>query len=104
MKRFRKMSFGTRIHTTQNSQKSFVLQGVIATGQPDARSKAAGTRNYACSGEIPNIAGETNCGQTVTGSLSRPVRLAKYNQLLRLEQMLGKNAVYAGTSALPKGK
>jgi enolase len=29
--------------------------------------------------------------------------LAEYNQLLRIEQVLGKNAVYAGTSALPKG-
>ena len=44
----------------------------------------------------------TNCGQIKTGSLSRSDRLAKYNQLLRIEQLLGKNAVYAGTSALPK--
>ena len=46
----------------------------------------------------------TNCGQIKTGSLSRTDRLAKYNQLLRIEQLLGKNAVYAGTSALPKGR
>ncbi len=45
-----------------------------------------------------------NCGQIKTGSLSRSDRLAKYNQLLRIEQLLGKNAVYAGTSALPKGR
>ena len=44
----------------------------------------------------------TNCGQIKTGSLSRSDRLAKYDQLLRIEQLLGKNAVYAGTSALPK--
>jgi enolase len=31
-------------------------------------------------------------------------RLAKYNRLLRIKQLLGKNAVYAGTSALPKGR
>jgi len=43
-----------------------------------------------------------NCGQIKTGSLSRSDRLAKYNQLLRIEQLLGRNAVYAGTSALPK--
>ena len=49
-----------------------------------------------------NIAVATNCGQIKTGSLSRFDRLAKYNQLLRIEQLLGKNAVYAGTSALPK--
>jgi enolase len=51
---------------------------------------------------IADIAVATNCGQIKTGSLSRSDRLAKYNQLLRIEQLLGKNAVYAGTSALPK--
>jgi len=53
---------------------------------------------------IADIAVATNCGQIKTGSLSRSDRLAKYNQLLRIEQMLGKNAVYAGTSALPKAR
>src|SRR5215470_911167 len=52
---------------------------------------------------IADIAVATNCGQIKTGSLSRSDRLAKYNQLLRIEQLLGKNAVYAGTSVLPKG-
>jgi enolase len=51
-----------------------------------------------------DIAVATNCGQIKTGSLSRSDRLAKYNQLLRIEQLLGRNAVYAGTSALPKGR
>ena len=51
---------------------------------------------------IADIAVATNCGQIKTGSLSRSDRLAKYNQLLRIEQELGRNAVYAGTSALPK--
>src|SRR5512139_1610280 len=53
---------------------------------------------------IADIAVATNCGQIKTGSLSRSDRLAKYNQLLRLEQLLGKNAVYAGTSVLPKSQ
>ncbi len=53
---------------------------------------------------IADIAVATNCGQIKTGSLSRTDRLAKYNQLLRIEQLLGKNAVYAGTSALPKSR
>lgn len=53
---------------------------------------------------IADIVVATNAGQIKTGSLSRSDRLAKYNQLLRIEQLLGKNAVYAGTSALPKGK
>ncbi len=53
---------------------------------------------------IADIAVATNCGQIKTGSLSRTDRTAKYNQLLRIEQLLGKNAVYAGLSALPKGR
>jgi len=53
---------------------------------------------------IADIAVATNCGQIKTGSLSRSDRLAKYNQLLRIEQMLGKNAVYAGRNVLPKGR
>jgi enolase len=53
---------------------------------------------------IADIAVATNCGQIKTGSLSRTDRVAKYNQLLRIEQLLGKNAIYAGQSALPKGR
>jgi len=45
----------------------------------------------------------TNCGQIKTGSLSRSDRLAKYNQLLRIEQMLGDAAVYAGRTRLARG-
>jgi len=53
---------------------------------------------------IADIAVATNAGQIKTGSLSRSDRLAKYNQLLRIEQLLGRNAVYAGTMALPRGR
>ena len=53
---------------------------------------------------IADLAVATNCGQIKTGSLSRTDRTAKYNQLLRIEQLLGKHAVYAGRSALPKGR
>jgi enolase len=45
---------------------------------------------------IADIAVATNCGQIKTGSLSRSDRLAKYNQLLRIEQELGSHAVYGG--------
>jgi enolase len=45
---------------------------------------------------IADIAVATNAGQIKTGSLSRTDRVAKYNQLLRIEQMLGHNAVYGG--------
>ena len=51
---------------------------------------------------IADLAVATNCGQIKTGSLARSDRLAKYNQLLRIEEQLGKQAVYAGRSILPK--
>ena len=47
---------------------------------------------------IADLAVALNCGQIKTGSASRTDRIAKYNQLLRIEEILGKNAVY------PKGK
>lgn len=47
---------------------------------------------------IADLAVALNCGQIKTGSASRTDRMAKYNQLIRIEEMLGKNAVY------PKGK
>lgn len=47
---------------------------------------------------IADLAVATGCGQIKSGSLSRTDRLAKYNQLLRIEEQLGKNAVYAGIS------
>ncbi|PZQ99723.1 MAG: phosphopyruvate hydratase [Cereibacter sphaeroides] len=49
---------------------------------------------------IADLAVATNCGQIKTGSLSRSDRLAKYNQLIRIEEMLGEVAEYAGESIL----
>jgi enolase len=49
---------------------------------------------------IADLAVATNCGQIKTGSLARSDRTAKYNQLLRIEEDLGKQARYAGKSAL----
>ncbi|HEY7976934.1 MAG TPA: phosphopyruvate hydratase, partial [Rhizomicrobium sp.] len=49
---------------------------------------------------IADLAVATNCGQIKTGSLARSDRLAKYNQLLRIEERLGDQAVYAGRSVL----
>ena len=46
---------------------------------------------------IAHLAVATNAGQIKTGSLSRSERVAKYNELLRIEERLGKRAVYAGT-------
>jgi len=51
---------------------------------------------------IADLAVATNCGQIKTGSLSRSDRLAKYNQLIRIEEMLGETAEYAGRSILKK--
>jgi enolase len=45
---------------------------------------------------IADLAVATNCGQIKTGSLSRSERLAKYNELIRIEEELGDSAVYAG--------
>ena len=69
----------------------------------------AKTNNYTCvishrSGEtedttIADIAVATNAGQIKTGSLSRTDRVAKYNQLLRIEEQLGSAAVYPGLKA-----
>ena len=50
---------------------------------------------------IADLAVATNCGQIKTGSLARSDRLAKYNQLLRIEEELGDAAAYAGKSVLP---
>jgi enolase len=70
-----------------------------------ARSAAYGLVMSHRSGEtedttIADLAVATNCGQIKTGSLARSDRLAKYNQLLRIEEQLGDQAVYAGRHAL----
>ena len=49
---------------------------------------------------IADLAVATNCGQIKTGSLARSDRLAKYNQLIRIEEQLAEEAIYAGRSIL----
>ena len=51
---------------------------------------------------IADLAVATNCGQIKTGAPARSDRVAKYNQLLRIEELLGGSAVYAGASAFPR--
>ena len=53
---------------------------------------------------IADLAVATNCGQIKTGAPARSDRVAKYNQLLRIEEELDDAAVYAGTSAFPRFK
>ena len=52
---------------------------------------------------IADLAVAINCGQIKTGSLSRSDRTAKYNQLIRIEEELGSQAVYAGRASLSRG-
>ena len=52
---------------------------------------------------IADLAVATNCGQIKTGSLARSDRLAKYNQLIRIEEALGETARYAGSTVLRAG-
>ncbi len=51
---------------------------------------------------IADLAVATNCGQIKTGAPARSDRVAKYNQLLRIEELLGTAATYAGASAFPR--
>ena len=51
---------------------------------------------------IADLAVATNAGQIKTGSLSRSDRIAKYNQLIRIEEMLGSNAIYAGKNSFSR--
>ena len=53
---------------------------------------------------IADLAVATNCGQIKTGAPARSVRVAKYNQLLRIEEELADGAVYAGRQAFPRFK
>jgi len=53
---------------------------------------------------IADLAVATNCGQIKTGSLARSDRVAKYNQLMRIEEELGSQARYAGRSVLKRGR
>ncbi|MCX6425169.1 MAG: phosphopyruvate hydratase, partial [Actinobacteria bacterium] len=68
--------------------------------------------NYRCmmshrSGEtedttIADLAVATNCGQIKTGAPARSERVAKYNQLLRIEELLGADAKFTGKGAFPR--
>jgi enolase len=53
---------------------------------------------------IADLAVATNCGQIKTGAPARSERVAKYNQLLRIEEELADGALYAGRSAFPRFK
>ena len=72
-----------------------------------ARANAYGLVMSHRSGEtedstIADLAVASNCGQIKTGSLARSDRTAKYNQLLRIEEQLGDQAIYAGRAAIKR--
>ena len=52
---------------------------------------------------IADLAVATNCGQIKTGAPARSDRVAKYNQLLRIEELLGEDAAFLGLGALARG-
>jgi enolase len=52
---------------------------------------------------IADLAVATNCGQIKTGAPARSDRVAKYNQLLRIEELLGDTAAFPGAAALARG-
>ena len=53
---------------------------------------------------IADLAVAANCGQIKTGAPARSERVAKYNQLLRIEELLGSRATFAGKGAFPRFK
>jgi enolase len=73
-----------------------VEHGARAPATPRSMSHRSGETEDAT---IADLAVATNCGQIKTGSLARSDRLAKYNQLLRIEEELGQSARYAGAAA-----
>ncbi len=76
-------------------------RGQIATraGYTSVMSHRSGETEDAT---IADLAVATNCGQIKTGSLARSDRLAKYNQLIRIEEELGDSAHYAGRKCFGK--
>ena len=95
------------IHLRQNEPKINQIGSLSETLQAVEMAHRAGYTNVMShrSGEtedatIADLAVATNCGQIKTGSLSRSDRLAKYNQLIRIEEYLGESARYAGASIL----
>ena len=77
-----------------------VLLAAACGGSSPSTSAASPSPSPAATGE--KIAVATNAGQIKTGSLSRSERIAKYNQLLRIEETLADAARYAGDLAFPR--
>ena len=76
-----------------------------STGQFEAAELRDGGDRYGGKGvTIADRAVATNCGQIKTGAPARSDRVAKYNQLLRIEELLGDSAVYMGRKAFRQAR
>ena len=91
------------IKVNQIGTLSETLEAMKMAADAGYRSIASHRSGESEDATIADLAVTTGCGQIKTGSLSRSDRLAKYNQLLRIEEELGAGARYPGRSALARG-
>lgn len=84
------------IKVNQIGTLSETLEAIRIAGKAGYTSVVSHRSGETADTTIADLAVATNCGQIKTGSLSRSDRVAKYNQLLRIEEQLGENAVYLG--------
>jgi len=98
----RKVGNAVLIKVNQIGSLSETLQAVDLAHKSAYRAVMSHRSGETEDSTIADLAVATGCGQIKTGSLSRSDRLAKYNQLLRIEQELGADARYAGAAALKR--
>ncbi len=92
------------VKVNQIGTLSETLDAVNMAHKADYRSMMSHRSGETEDTTIADLAVATNCGQIKTGAPARSERVAKYNQLLRIEEELGKNASYAGRGAFPRFK
>jgi len=90
------------IKVNQIGTLSETLQAVVTAQRAGYKAVMSHRSGETEDSTIADLAVATNCGQIKAGSLSRSDRLAKYNQLIRIEENLGPAAVFAGRSALKR--
>ncbi len=90
------------IKVNQIGTLSETLQAVVTAQRAGYKAVMSHRSGETEDATIADLAVATNCGQIKTGSLARSDRLAKYNQLIRIEESLGPSATYAGRAALKR--
>ena len=88
------------VKVNQNGSLSETLEAVETAHRAGFHAVMSHRSGETEDATIADLAVATNCGQIKTGSLSRSDRMAKYNQLIRIEEKLGADGVYAGKSVL----